>query len=121
MKRTTGISPENFRQIALSFEGVLESAHMGHPDFRANGRIFATLSYPDEQSGMVKVSPDEQAALVRNEPDVFHPCTGAWGRAGCTNVRLAAAREKTLRAALESAWRMAVNAKRGRKARQRPG
>ncbi len=32
---------------------------MGHPDFRANGRIFATLGYPQIDFAMVKLSPDE--------------------------------------------------------------
>ena len=41
-----------FRRMALGMEGAIESAHMCHPDFRVNGRIFATLGYPDSQSGM---------------------------------------------------------------------
>ena len=49
----------DFRRIALGLEGAIESAHMGHPDFRANGRIFATLK-TDMESGMVKLTPDEQ-------------------------------------------------------------
>jgi hypothetical protein len=40
------MKPDDFRRIALSMTDAIESAHMGHPDFRANGRIFATLS-PD--------------------------------------------------------------------------
>ena len=35
---------------------------MGHPDFRANGRIFATLS-PDGTQGMVKLTPAQQQAF----------------------------------------------------------
>ncbi len=41
--------PEEFRRIALGMENAIEGAHMAHPDFRVNGRIFATL-YPDGQS-----------------------------------------------------------------------
>jgi hypothetical protein len=37
------MTPEEFRRIALKMEGSIEGAHMGHPDFRANGRIFATV------------------------------------------------------------------------------
>ena len=33
-----------FRRIALSLPGTAESSHMDHPDFRLEGRIFATLS-----------------------------------------------------------------------------
>jgi hypothetical protein len=32
----------DFRRIALGMEGAVEGAHMGHPDFRVNNRIFAT-------------------------------------------------------------------------------
>src|SRR5438132_8889105 len=37
-----------FREIALSFPEAVEAAHMGHPDFRVGGRIFATLGYQNE-------------------------------------------------------------------------
>ena len=35
---------EDFRRIALSMPGAEESSHMGAPDFRVAGRIFATLA-----------------------------------------------------------------------------
>jgi hypothetical protein len=54
---------------------------------------------------MVKLTPDEQASFMRAEPDVFHPASGAWGRKGCTIVRLRQANVLTLRPALIAAWR----------------
>ena len=97
----------DFRRIALGMKGAVEGAHMGHPDFRGNGRIFATL-HPDGQSGMVKLTPDQQEQFVRDHPGGFAPERGAWGRAGCTRVRLAAVQEDTLGEALTSAWQNAV-------------
>ena len=32
-----------YRKIALCLDGVKEASHMGHPDFRVGGRVFATL------------------------------------------------------------------------------
>jgi hypothetical protein len=81
---------------------------MDHPDFRVCGKIFATLGYPDEDDAMVKLTPIEQEMFVKAQPAVFNPCTGAWGRRGCTNVRLKSARKHTLRRALEAAWRLAA-------------
>jgi hypothetical protein len=72
---------------------------MGHPDFRANGRIFATL-HADEEWGMVKVQPAEQQVLIEQHPKVFVPSAGAWGRQGCTNVRLNQAPPAVVRSAL---------------------
>lgn len=93
-----------FRDLALSLREVSEDAHMGHPDFRVRGKIFATLA-PDEAWGMVKLTPEQQAMFVRTEPAVFQPVSGAWGRRGCTYVRLEAAIEPSVRQALVSAWR----------------
>jgi predicted DNA-binding protein (MmcQ/YjbR family) len=94
---------DDFRDIALSLQGAIERAHMGHPDFRANGRIFATL-HADEQWGTLKLTPEEQREFMRIDPDVFVPASGAWGRQGWTNVRLDAADEATVRGAMIMAW-----------------
>jgi hypothetical protein len=82
----------------------VESAHMGHPDFRVHGRIFATL-HADRAWGMVKLTPDQQHAFVLDHPAAFKPENGAWGRQGCTAVRLDAVDEDCLGEALTLAWR----------------
>ena len=99
------MTPNEFRELALSFPEAIESAHMRHPDFRVGGRIFATLGYPDEDSAMVKLSPDEQKEFVRTSPGVFTPVKGAWGRQGATNINLPAATINIVREALTAAWR----------------
>jgi len=76
-------------------QDAIERAHMGHPDFRVNGRIFATL-HPDHKWGIVKLTPDQQQELVPKNPATFAPENGAWGRQGCTAVRLASVDEATL-------------------------
>jgi hypothetical protein len=48
------LTEDDFRRIVLGMTGVTASAHMGHPDFRVNGRIFATL-HADREWGMVKL------------------------------------------------------------------
>jgi len=80
---------------------------MNHPDFRVGGRVFATLGHPDARWGMVKVAPDDQAHLLRSHPDLFQPAGGAWGRAGCTLVRLGPARVPIVREAIRFAWEAA--------------
>lgn len=90
---------EAFRRLALDMDGVVEGAHMGHPDFRANGRIFAGL-HANEESGTLKLTPDEQQALIHEHPDVFAPAAGAWGRQGWTVVQLDRASAASVRGAL---------------------
>jgi hypothetical protein len=94
-----------FRRIALSMPQASESAHMNHPDFRVDGKIFATLGYPDKTHGMVILPPEEQARLVRTLPMAFAPAKGAWGRQGSTCVCLEVLDAPTLQRAMEIAWR----------------
>ena len=100
------------------FRGASESSHMGHPDFRINGKIFATLHYPDESWGMVKLPLEHQDNFAQTQPDVFVPVKGGWGRQGCTNVRLEAADESTLQDALRLAWSKAAEAEKAGRARK---
>ncbi len=98
------MTSDTFRKMALEIPGANESSHMSHPDFRIDGKIFATLGYPDEYWGMVKLTPEQQRSFVGEAPGVFNPCSGAWGRHGATKVHLASAKVSVLRPALEAAW-----------------
>jgi YjbR len=98
------MTANDFRRIALGMKDAIEREHMGHPDFRANGRIFATL-HADLQWGMVKLTPEQQETFVRKHSGTFIPENGAWGRQGCTAVRLDSVDEETLGEALTLAWR----------------
>lgn len=97
------MSSSRFRRVALSLPGAVEGSHQGHADFRIGKRIFATLGYPDDSWGMVKLTPEQQAVLVEAEPEIFRPVPGGWGKHGSTNVRLAKADVTTLRSALTMA------------------
>jgi len=98
----------DFRRIALSFEGAEESAHMGSPDFRVGGRIFATLASQSLGYGNLMLTPELQAPFVDELPAVFLPIAGGWGRMGMTHIRLAAANEDLLTGALRAAWNLRV-------------
>jgi len=89
---------------------------MGAPDFRVNGRIFATLAYRAKGLGTLMLTPEQQAEFLADAPEHFTAAAGAWGRKGSTLVRLDAP-ESVLAGALETAYRnIAV---RSRKAARR--
>jgi hypothetical protein len=113
---------EDFRRIALSFEGTEEGAHMGSADFRVGGRIFATLAAAKHGYGNLMLKPEQQAMFVEELPEIFVPIQGGWGRNGATHVVLAAVTEDVLEGALRTAYnlRVAANAKSGPKKSLRP-
>lgn len=115
------MTDDDFRDLALALDGVVEGAHMGHPDFRVNNRIFASLRQ-DGATAMVKIEPGQQQVLLREHAAMFTPSPGAWGRGGCTDVLLAKARGPAVRAALQLAWELALAKPRPRTlARSKPG
>jgi hypothetical protein len=68
------MSASRFRSAALAFTGAVEGAHQRTADFRVGKRIFATLGYPDDAWGMVKLTQEQQSMLVEAEPEIFRPC-----------------------------------------------
>jgi hypothetical protein len=97
-------SPDDFRRIALGLSGAREGSHMGHPDFRVRGKIFATLGSPDHGWGMVALMPEQQEDFMLLAPEAFKPAAGGWGRGGSTLVRLDGVSEAQLEAAISAAW-----------------
>ena len=81
---------------------------MGHPDFRVDGRVFASLD-ADERVGVAMLTPAQQRKLAQSSP-AFAPAKGAWGKRGCTTIALADAYGDAVRAALTMAWENAMAA-----------
>ena len=98
------MTPAAFRKLALGLPEAYEGSHLGHADFRVGKRVFATLGYPDDSCGMVKLTPAQQAQAMRSAPRTFTPIKGKWGEGGATQVRLSGATAKHLRQALQNAW-----------------
>ena len=104
------ITPDTFRQIALSFPHALEKAHFDRAGFRVDapkGKMFATLA-ADETEVNIFLTLEEQEMLCTAEPDIFYPVPNKWGEKGATTIRLTVADETTLRSALTMSWRRAA-------------
>lgn len=98
------MTTKQFSQLALTLPEAVASEHMGHPDFRVGGKIFATLGWPDAGWGMVKLNLVQQAAYIQSHPEVFQAIENGWGRKGATSVHLKNATKSTLMPAMKDAW-----------------
>ena len=93
-----------FRRLALQFPGAFEGSHMGHPDFRLNNNIFATLSAQERGYGVLKLTPEQQQSFLADQPQAFSPVQGGWGRMGMTFIHLHQADESLIAGALTTAF-----------------
>lgn len=109
----------DFRRIALSLEGAEESSHMGAPDFRVGGKIFATLASQSQGYGNLMLTLEQQTEFVRELPGVFLPIPGGWGRMGMTHISLAQANEDVLAGALRTAWKLRIEKNARTKSKKR--
>jgi hypothetical protein len=39
------MTPAAFARLALALDGATQGTHGGHPDFRAGGRVFASMGF----------------------------------------------------------------------------
>ncbi len=109
----------DFRRIALSFPQAEESSHMGQPDFRVGGHIFATLASENQGYGNLMLTPELQAQFVADAPQIFLPIPGGWGRMGSTHIVLAAANEDILHDALQTSYRLRMQKNSATKSKSR--
>lgn len=99
------MTSDGYRKIALGMPEAVESEHMGHPDFRVNGKIFATLIQREKVDwGVLNLTPAQQTEWTDRNPDAFEPVPGGWGRRGCTQVRLKSVTTVVLKQAMFVAW-----------------
>lgn len=106
------MTPADFRRLALSLPNAKESSHMGSPDFRVGGRVFATLASQKQGYGNLMLTPELQQAFLADQPDLFLPIAGGWGRVGMTHIRLAPATEDILAGALRTAYNLRLEKSR---------
>lgn len=109
-----------FRRLALQLPGAVEGSHMGHPDFRLNNNIFATLSAQERGFGILKLTPEQQQSFLADQPQAFSPVQGGWGRMGMTFVHLHQADDSLIAGALSTAFHNLQKKQSEKKSRKKP-
>ena len=96
------MTSEEFRELALSFNGSMEAAHFDRRAFKCR-RIFATLP-ADGGTANLRLTPDQQRFYCELYPDAFSPVPNKWGASGWTVVELRSLEAKELASAMRYAW-----------------
>lgn len=105
------VTPEEAKQIALSFEGTGEKPHFHRTAFTVNGKIFATLLEGDSTLNLMF---DTQTQFIFCPPksDVIYPVPNKWGLKGATTIDLKKANKKLVKGALEAAYNLRLAKKK---------
>lgn len=109
---------DDFRRIALSFEGASEAPHFDRRAFKAR-RTFATLA-ADELTANIRFPHEEQAFRCEIRPDAFSRVPNKFGDDGWTTAQLGALSTEELKAVLSVAWRHQAMGPGTRRTKRRP-
>ena len=98
------ISPAKVRELVASLPGAVESAHHGHPDFRVQKKIFATLSEAEDRAAL-RLTQLEARELAARQPATFRLVSDREPYA-YVSVRLDAVAEEEFADLLDEAWKL---------------
>jgi hypothetical protein len=106
------VSANKVRELVAQLAGAHEGTHHGHPDFRIEKRIFATLSEKEDRVAL-RLTAIEARALAHDQPEGFRLVSDrepfAW-----VSAPLDAIDEDALSDLLEEAWRHVASPPAGR-------
>lgn len=107
------MTPEEFAVLALSLPDVAEGSHFGKRDFRAGGKVFASL--PSPTTANINFTPDQQQLMLAVHGDLYAPLAKSWGARGWTALDLSRAEAEIALPALATARGnvLAKNRKKG--------
>lgn len=66
------MTPDEMREIIMSFPGAEEGVSYGAPAYKVNGKLFTRLRREDQSVVLTGVSFDERDMLMEAEPATFH-------------------------------------------------
>jgi len=98
------MTPEEVRQVCLSFPGVEEGTSYGRPSFLVNKKFFTRLRSEDASIVLTDVPFDEREMLIEAEPETFH-FTAHYKDYPAVLARIATLHPGSLRNFLERRWR----------------
>jgi hypothetical protein len=97
------ISVKTFRQMALSFQDVLEQTHFEKASFRVKKKIFVTLDEPNHRI-CVKFSLADQSVFCLVDKTIIWAVPNKWGQQGWTFVDLKKVKRELLKDVLSTAY-----------------
>ncbi|MBP7649874.1 MAG: MmcQ/YjbR family DNA-binding protein [Phenylobacterium sp.] len=98
------MTPDEMREIILSFRGAEEGVSYGAPAYKVNGKFFTRLRREDQSVVLTGISMDEREMLMEAEPATFH-ITPHYKDYPSVLARIESLHPGSFRSFLERKWR----------------
>ncbi|HEY9218572.1 MAG TPA: MmcQ/YjbR family DNA-binding protein [Phenylobacterium sp.] len=101
------MTPEEVRQLVLSFPETEEGMSYGRPSFKVKGKFFTRIRAEDDSLVLLEVPFDEREMLMEVDPETFH-ITPHYKDYPSVLARIESLDPGSLRNFLERRWRKVV-------------
>lgn len=102
------MTTEEFKALALSFPGTIESPHFDRVAFKViNKRIFATLHEASETANL-KFAETDQSVFCSFDKRAVYPVPNKWGMHGWTTFELKRVPKELVLDALDTAYKEVI-------------
>lgn len=97
------ISPDSFRELALSFEDVVETPNANKNSFKVADKIFITIDNSNLKA-VFRLSPKDQNKFSDLDPSAIYPAQAGWGKQGWTIFELSFIEDEVLNDAVRLSY-----------------
>ncbi|WP_205942970.1 MmcQ/YjbR family DNA-binding protein [Pedobacter frigidisoli] len=93
------MNSENFRELALSFENVVETPNTNKNSFKVDDKIFITIDNTNLKA-VFRLTPKDQTKFSDLDPSAIYPAQAGWGKQGWTIFEVSFVEPEMLKKAL---------------------
>lgn len=94
---------EHFKNLALSFEEVIEETKSEKTTFKVEEKIFATLN-TENFKAVIRLSTKDQNKYSDTDPSAIYPAPAGWGKQGWTIFELKFVENDLVEEALKASY-----------------
>ena len=81
------MNPDSFKELALSFENVVETPNGNKNSFKVDEKIFITIDNVNLKA-VFRLTPKDQSKFSDLDPSAIYPAQAGWGKQGWTIFEL---------------------------------
>lgn len=97
------MTPDSFRDLALSFENVVEAPNANKNSFKVDDKIFITIDNSNLKA-VFRLTPKDQNKFSDLDPSAIYPAQAGWGKQGWTIFELSFIEPEILQDALTKSY-----------------
>lgn len=113
------MTPDSFRELALSYEDVIEAPNANKNSFKVDDKTFITIDN-ENMKAVFRLDPKDQNKFSDLDPSAIYPAQAGWGKQGWTIFELGFIEEEVLENAIRLSYCTVATEEMAKKYKKKP-